>query len=138
VPTARRRFRFAVCIELIDHAVPDAGDVVFLGRILFRVGHEDVAVEVLDSEGRVAGRQIGVLERAGQQGDLEVLVEDIDLAGPEVRRVEEVAARVAAARQAFVDRAASDRDAGPSATTDRLRAGRLVPADDRSGPPWRR
>src|SRR5438093_372472 len=62
-------------VEDVDEAVPMAGDVVVSVGVLVRVSDVDLAVEVLNAEGRIAGGDLGIVERAGERGGLEAGVE---------------------------------------------------------------
>src|SRR5207245_11780144 len=55
------------------------------------VGQGDGPADVLDAEGRVACREIGVGEGAGHVNRIEMVVEYVDAACMEVARVQEVA-----------------------------------------------
>ena len=54
----------AVCIEHVDKTVAGTGHIVMLFRILLRIAHEEVAIDVLDAEWRVAGRNLWIGEIA--------------------------------------------------------------------------
>src|ERR1700722_12423391 len=52
----------AISIEYVDKAVPLAWHVVVLLRVLHRVRHEEIAIDIRYAEGGVACRDPGVLE----------------------------------------------------------------------------
>ncbi len=87
--------------------MPGTLDVVVLGRILQRVGDEQVTVDQRDAKRSVAWRQSRVGERTGERGGLETRIEHVDGARPEVRGVHEYARRIRREREPFVNRAGS-------------------------------
>ena len=105
-------------VEDVDEAVARAGDVVVLGGVLLGVGDVEVAVDGLDAERGVAGRDARVGEGAGDDDGLEVRVEDVDLAVVEVGGVEVGAGGVEPLGEPLVDGA----------------RGRVVDGDDGVGP----
>src|SRR5579862_6106897 len=61
--------QMAVSIEHVDKAVALARYVVVLLRVLHRVRHEEIAIDIRYAEGRVACRDPGVLEiTVGRRG----------------------------------------------------------------------
>src|SRR5207244_8960925 len=80
----------AARVELVDEAETLAGDVVVAVGVLLRIGHEDVAADVLDPERRVAGRNRRVDEGTRRVHVAEAPVEDVDLPVVEVGRVQPV------------------------------------------------
>src|SRR5689334_2797287 len=73
-----------VRIEDINEAVARPRDVVVLIRVLQGIGHDEVAVDVPDSEWREAGRDIRIGEFAVERCRREVAVEHVDRAGVEI------------------------------------------------------
>jgi hypothetical protein len=59
----------AVCVEHVDKAVARTRHVVMLLRILLRISHEELAIDVLDAKRREAGRDIRIREASvGRRG----------------------------------------------------------------------
>ena len=54
--------QMTIRVEDVDKAVARAGDVVMFLRVLLGIGHEQVAIDVLYAEWRVAGRDRRILE----------------------------------------------------------------------------
>ena len=82
--------RYAGGRHRLDGAVAGAGNIVVLLRILDRECYIDGTAEVGDTEGRVAMRDIEVVDRGDQ---VEVRVEDVDGSVVEVSGEQEVTAR---------------------------------------------
>ncbi len=95
----------AIGIENIDKSMAQAWNIIMLRLVLLRVGHHDVAAEGLDAERRVSFGQIRVGKRAGEFGEDEILVENIDCPGTEIGSVEEGAGLICRDCQALIDRA---------------------------------
>src|SRR6516165_4018268 len=101
----------AVGIEDVDKAVAWTRHVVVLCRVLFRIGDEEIAIDGLDAERRIAGRDIRIDEppigcREGKLPVGAVGTEHIDRSGIKVGREEEKAVDVDAVSKALVDSAA--------------------------------
>src|SRR5262249_41269255 len=93
-----------VCGVDIDEAESGALDVIFGVGILLGVANIELAADVGDAEGRVAGGQGAVRKCAGGLRDEgEVLIEHVDLAIVEVGGEEEVYAAFHTWGDAFVD-----------------------------------
>ncbi len=75
-------------VEYRHEAVSRTGHIKELIGILLRVSHIELVVEVPDVEGCVAGQNAGIREASGECSGVPVLIEDIDRAGAEVRRIE--------------------------------------------------
>jgi hypothetical protein len=95
-----------VGIEDIDEATPRAWDVVFLLRVLQRVGHVKLAVDGRDAEGGVTGRQARVPETGVRADGLKFRIEDVDRAGVKVSGEQERARLVEADGESLVHGAA--------------------------------
>src|ERR1700719_4635293 len=93
----------AVGIEHVNKAVAGTGRIVMLCRILQRIGHKEIAVDVLDAERGVAGRDFGIFEAAIGGYWFIVMVKDIDRAASKVGREEKDSVRVSAENEPFVD-----------------------------------
>src|SRR6202022_2586879 len=91
----------AVLVEDVDEAEAGAGLVIMLVRLLHRVGHVQPATQRLDVEGRETGGDSRIREGAAQGHEIEVLVEDLNGAEPEISGVEVVRRAVVADRQPF-------------------------------------
>src|SRR6266849_1510431 len=115
----------AVGVEHIDEAAARAGDVVVLLRVLLGIGHEEIAVEVLDAERREARGDHRIGEAAVGRGAGEgaaggVGAVDLDRAGAEIGREQEHAMHIDAGGEALVDGAVGG-----------VGDGRIVDGDDR-------
>src|SRR4029079_14607930 len=108
--------------ENVDGSITGAGSVICLARALLGKGHEQLAADVVDSEGRKPGRDRRIREAVHE---LEMTVEDVHRSEAEVARVEELAGRCGHQSQALVDRADVTRAVG---------RGRFVDGDDRVRP----
>src|SRR2546425_7830016 len=78
----------AVSIEYADEAVRRLVHRVVFRLILQRVRDPQVALDGLDTEGRVSVLHFWIAERPRHGYLLEVAVEDVDIAGAKVGRVE--------------------------------------------------
>src|SRR5262252_5351680 len=87
-----------VGVEYIDKTVARSGDIGLLCRVLLRIGHEEIAVDILDAERREPGRDSGSRKAATSSHQVIVMVEDIDRSGPKVSREQEHAIDVNAER----------------------------------------
>src|SRR5207248_8423945 len=92
-------------VEDVDIAVARPRHVIMPGGILKRVSHEQMAIEHLSAERRVARRHAGIREAPDQ---VEAAVELLDESVAEVGRVEEIAAGGRGDRQSLVDSAAAE------------------------------
>ena len=93
----------AVGIENVDEAESFTGDLVIAIVFAHRIGDVEIALEVHDVEGLEAGRHLRIREVARHRGRRERVVEDVDLAVVEVRRVQAKVRAVAGDRDALVD-----------------------------------
>src|ERR1700731_712382 len=96
-----------VCAEHINEPIARPLDVVVLGGVLHRVGHEyqlvsELVLDCLDAERGKPGWDLLIAERPGQRYRAEVAIEDVDRAGPEIRCVEMLAGRVGSDGQTLV------------------------------------
>src|SRR5208337_5677119 len=66
-----------VQVEFVDEAVTGSCDIVMLGGVLEREGDEQVSVEHLNVERRIALRDVGISEAVDLR---EIRIEDIDTA----------------------------------------------------------
>src|SRR5205823_9871033 len=96
--------QMAISVEHVDKAVAGTGHVIMLVGILLCIADEEIAVDVLDAERGVAGRDRWVLEAAVGGYQFIVVVEDVDRSTSKVSRKEEDAADVCAENKPFVDR----------------------------------
>src|SRR5438067_9332248 len=94
-----------VGVEYVDKAVAGTCHIVMLCGILQRIGHKEIAVDVLDAERGVAGRDVGIFEPAIGGYQFIVVVEDIDRATAKVGREEKDSVDVGAENEPSVDRA---------------------------------
>ena len=102
----------AVSIENVDKAMAPARHVVMLCRILQRISDKEIAVDVLDAEGRKPSWNLWIRKitvnlsrcRRPEAGGA-IRGEYVDRSGPKVRRKEKDAVNVGAENQTFVDRA---------------------------------
>src|SRR6266481_1486744 len=102
------RQSMAVGIEDIHKAMAWPRHVVVFLSVLFRVGHEQVAIDVRDAKRRVAGGNIGIGEAAVRSRGREQAVragrpEYIDRPGAEVGRVQEPSLGAQAEHETLVD-----------------------------------
>ena len=96
----------AVRIEHDDHSQSVPGDVVLAVLVLLGVGHEQIAVDVLNAERREMARNIRLelaLQLALRDRVLVQGIEHVDLAVVEVGGVQKVLLAVGGERQALVD-----------------------------------
>src|SRR6266446_9559660 len=98
--------------EHIDKAVARTGHVIVFFRILLRIGDEEIAIDVLDAEWRIASWNfrvgevaVDLLRRCGSEAGRAVPSEHVDRPGAEVGSIEEDAVDVRAENEAFVNRA---------------------------------
>src|SRR2546427_13091842 len=117
----------AVGVEGVHEPGPHAGDVVFLARVLERVGDVDGAPQVPDAERRVARRQRGVAEPGRHW--MEAGVEHVHRGRAEVGGVETVSGCGTGDGEPLVHGAAGRVVDGDDRVRDRY--GR-VPAQDRA------
>ena len=103
----------AIGVKNIDKAITCACHVVMLCRVLLGVGHEEIAVDVLDAEGRKTARNIRIHEAAiSGYWDVHTIAaggggaEHVDSSGIEVSCEEKDALGVGAEDEALVNRAA--------------------------------
>src|SRR6516162_1389405 len=101
----------AVGIEDVDKTMAGTLNVVMLFRVLQRVSDEEIAVDTLNAERRIAGRYIRIDEspigcREGKLAVGAVGAEHIDRPGIKVGRKEEKAVDVDAVSKALIDSAA--------------------------------
>jgi hypothetical protein len=123
----------AIRVEDIDKAAADPCDIVMLLRVLPGVGNEKSPTDILYAERRETGRKIRIRERAGQNDGGEVLVEHIDRTCSKICRKEEVAGRIGADRQPFIDGSGGrSRDAGPVYLQLCVSAPAGIPGGDRA------
>src|SRR5215470_5565136 len=102
----------AVGVEDVDKAIAPPRDVVVLCRILQCVRDKEIAVDVLDAEGREPSLNVRICEgtidltrfRRPEAGR-PISGKYVDRSGAEVRRKEKDAVNVGAENQTFVDRA---------------------------------
>src|ERR1700720_2884534 len=94
-----------VSIEHIDKAVAGTGHIVMLCRILQCIGHKEIAVDVLDAERGVAGRDFGIFEAALDGYQFIVVIEDIDRGTSKIGREEEDPVHISSENEPFVDSA---------------------------------
>src|SRR5262249_26331920 len=104
-------FKVAIGVEHTDEAAAGAGDLVLGVSVLFGVGDVDLAADGGDVERGVAGGQGRVGERAVEVGEVEVLVQNVDLAVVEVGEVEEGGGADLRLGDALVDGAVARREA---------------------------
>src|ERR1700736_256268 len=90
-----------VHVEDVDEAEPGSGLVIVLVRLLHRVSHVQPATQRLDVEWRETGGDSRIGEGAAQAHEIEVLVENLNRAEPEIGGVKVVRRAVVADRQAF-------------------------------------
>src|SRR5947209_4757711 len=92
-------------VKNIHEAVARAREVSFVGRVLLGVSDIELAGEVLDVEGGIAGQVMGgirVGKSAGEGRGRKVLVKDVYGAGGEIGGVKEIARAIVAQRQPLV------------------------------------
>src|SRR5438132_14224814 len=73
-----------VGIEDIDDARALAGDIVMLFGVLNCVGDINVAAKLLDTKGRIATWNMGILEATRQSYRVEIGIKHVYRAGPEI------------------------------------------------------
>src|SRR5207237_10622981 len=121
--------QMAVGIEDIHKATAWPRHVVVFLSVLFRVGHEQVAIDVRDAEGRVAGGDIGIGETAVRSRGREQAVragrpEYIDRPSAEVGRVQEPSPGAQTEHQTLVDGAVPGGGRGGAVYRDIIVVGR--------------
>jgi hypothetical protein len=99
-----------VGVKDVDKAMARTLNVVVLCRVLFRVGDEKIAIDALDAERRIAGRDIGIDEPSigccrGKEPVGAVGPKHVDRACIKIGREEEKAMDVDAVSKALVDSA---------------------------------
>src|SRR5229473_6289360 len=80
--------KIAVGVEDVDDAVPRLVHRIMLRLVLQRVGHEQCVADRLYAERRVTLRQLWISKRSGEHNLREGAVEDVDVAGAEVGRIQ--------------------------------------------------
>ncbi len=100
-------YEVALGVEEVDEADACARGYEALRGVLFGVGHREIALDIVDAEGREARGDLRIGERARQLGvgRLKGGVEDIDFAGVDIGGVNKGAFVVLAKFDAGVDRA---------------------------------
>src|SRR5262249_17323047 len=101
-----------VSVENVDKAIAPARHVVMLSRILHCVSDKEIAVDVLDAEGRKPSRNLWISKIAvnlsrcrRSEAGRPIGGEYVDRSGPKVRRKEKDAVWIGSENQTFVDRA---------------------------------
>ena len=93
----------AVGVKNVDESEPIASDVVRLGVVLLGIGDVQIATYVLNTEGGKALGNMWIVEIAGQVSGLKSIVEHVDLAAAEIRRIKEIAGAVGGKRKPLID-----------------------------------
>ena len=101
-----------VSVENVDKAMAPARHVVMLVRILHCVSDKEIAVDVLDAEGRKPSRNLRIRKVAvdlsrgrSPEAGRPIGGEYVDRSGAKVRRKEKDAVSVGAENETFVNRA---------------------------------
>src|SRR6185437_6342604 len=92
-----------------DEAVAGTCGIIMFCRVLLRVGHPDLAIDVADAEWREVHRNFWIAERTVEFGRSKVAVEDVDPALTEIGREQEIPGGVGPKSQTFIDRSVQRR-----------------------------
>ena len=79
-----------VGVKHVHEAVAASGHVIVLCAVLKGIGYVQLPIDVADAKWGVADRSVGVGEGSRHVDGREILVENIDCRGAEVRCVEEI------------------------------------------------
>src|SRR6516165_10220805 len=80
--------QIAVAVKDTDEAMRRLVDWIVPGSILLRIGYPQLIVDGLDAEWRISVLHVRIMERTGHRDLGETAVEDIDVSGAKIRRVE--------------------------------------------------
>ena len=73
--------QIAIQIKFIDKPIARTGDVIVLGSVLFSKGDIKLPIDILNIEGSITRREIGISKMASKIWSSGIALENVDSAG---------------------------------------------------------